>query len=375
VESVGEDLKTLPTGDQNFEDAVLKKQLEAFVEAEGKRIKIRHCLMEKRLARVDNILKRFYKEKNAAKNKTVFDSLKDRLLEEVKVTTVDNPAVEEAEPAVKTAEQEMELVKSVQNKSVEEMLEVADSIASAISIAQSALDFAQQEICPIDAGVDEDVKIQLRAAAAQFLRKPLAKLGLLEQRLLRITTAFSLFKKEIAHRRQAESAATKAIVGRLLRHHMSTYDLAPEGFLEKVSDELDKRSFTALVESLDKNVPRQGGKPGEEMLEVSEGAVSELFDCLDSEGCGVLDQEVFLGLLRQVMRVARGTTMSTAICLSQSKIVRTLKPGEVVTVLEGPIHEEKSGLTRVRVRVEGDGKEGWASVAGNAGSVFLTECN
>jgi len=377
IESVAQDLKSLPSQEQKSDDPQLSKMLETFVTSESKRIKVKHALLEKRVSRIDNILKRFKKEKNAVKNQALFESMKDQLLDHIK-SAGDSEAMEEVEPAVKNAEQQTQVISAFRDKSVEEMEDAESGMGAAVEIAQSAIDFARQEICPIQDGVDEDVKRQLEEVAAPLLKKHTSKLWLMEKRLERSKSLWTAFKKEIEQKREARSSGTAKIVGRLLRHHMFTYDLTCDALFDKVCDDLDQGGFFAFVESLDKTVPKEqadGGKGVEETetLEVSDEALLELFDCIVSaDDGGSISKEVFMKLARVKMVVAKGTTMSSEAILQQGRLVRTLKPGETVTVLEGPIYEEKAG-TRVRVRADSDGKEGWASVAGTAGSVFLTE--
>ncbi|CAJ1377461.1 unnamed protein product, partial [Effrenium voratum] len=51
---------------------------------------------------------------------------------------------------------------------------------------------------------------------------------------------------------------------------------------------------------------------------------------------------------------------------------RKLRPGEVVEVREWMRKEEKSGLMRMKCKAKLDGKVGWVTAVGNAGTVFLT---
>jgi len=51
---------------------------------------------------------------------------------------------------------------------------------------------------------------------------------------------------------------------------------------------------------------------------------------------------------------------------------RKLKTGELVEVRVWSMKEEKSGLMRMKCRAKNDGKIGWVTVTGNAGTTFLT---
>jgi hypothetical protein len=50
---------------------------------------------------------------------------------------------------------------------------------------------------------------------------------------------------------------------------------------------------------------------------------------------------------------------------------RKLKVGELVEVKENPIKDEKTGMLRMRCKAKTDGREGWATTQGNAGTTFF----
>merc|ERR1712066_1160196 len=53
------------------------------------------------------------------------------------------------------------------------------------------------------------------------------------------------------------------------------------------------------------------------------------------------------------------------------KTIRKLDPGEVLEALEDPQKDDGIGLMRVKCRAEKDGKEGYITLAGNQGTVYL----
>jgi len=66
--------------------------------------------------------------------------------------------------------------------------------------------------------------------------------------------------------------------------------------------------------------------------------------------------------------------MTAEEAMTGSKPVRKLQVDEVIEVKEGPNKDDK-GLTRLRGKAVKDGVEGWVSLVGNSGSVFLEECS
>jgi len=63
--------------------------------------------------------------------------------------------------------------------------------------------------------------------------------------------------------------------------------------------------------------------------------------------------------------------MTESLTVKGSKTVRKLLPDEVLEELEAPAKDENLGLMRVKARAEKDGKEGYITLAGNQGSVYL----
>jgi hypothetical protein len=58
---------------------------------------------------------------------------------------------------------------------------------------------------------------------------------------------------------------------------------------------------------------------------------------------------------------------------SKEKPVRKVEPNEIVMLVEGPRKDEKTGLERIKGKALRDGAQGWISLRGNQGKVFLEE--
>merc|ERR1711865_771046 len=63
--------------------------------------------------------------------------------------------------------------------------------------------------------------------------------------------------------------------------------------------------------------------------------------------------------------------LTDGIDVMNSKVIRKIELNEIVTKLEGP--EDSSGAQRIRAKAEKDGAEGWITVTGNAGTVYVAE--
>merc|ERR1711972_196687 len=55
------------------------------------------------------------------------------------------------------------------------------------------------------------------------------------------------------------------------------------------------------------------------------------------------------------------------------KVVRKLAKGEVLIVAEAPLVDDVSGVVRIKVVAKKDGKEGWVTTKGNAGTKYAEE--
>merc|ERR1712094_30284 len=94
------------------------------------------------------------------------------------------------------------------------------------------------------------------------------------------------------------------------------------------------------------------------------------------EGQSGLNLDDFHRLASTFMKVLVGTSLTDGLNISSSKVLKQLKAGQVVELLEGPQADaESAGIQRVRIKTVIGATEGWATVKGNKGTVFLKECN
>merc|ERR1719478_2122094 len=75
-------------------------------------------------------------------------------------------------------------------------------------------------------------------------------------------------------------------------------------------------------------------------------------------------------MIRVFYKVVKATVLTDGVSI-KSDTVRRLEVGEPLEVLEGPTSDEAADVSRVRCKAAKDGKEGWVTVAGNQGTVFL----
>eukprot|EP00397_Hematodinium_sp_SG-2012_P052813 GEMP01062680.1.p1 GENE.GEMP01062680.1~~GEMP01062680.1.p1 ORF type:complete len:252 (+),score=101.64 GEMP01062680.1:110-865(+) len=127
----------------------------------------------------------------------------------------------------------------------------------------------------------------------------------------------------------------------------------------------------------------------EEILELEE-------DHLEDDECGIVRFKVtaladkaqgyvalagnkgtqYLSVLRRGYKVVKHTIISEQLSLDTTpKIVRKLKVGEILRMVEPPVLDEKSTLWRIKAMALGDNIEGYVTVLGNQGTCFLANCD
>jgi len=90
---------------------------------------------------------------------------------------------------------------------------------------------------------------------------------------------------------------------------------------------------------------------------------------------GGIGQRSFMRCLQKFYKVAKDIVITPTfdVLNSKDKPIRKADMDEVLEAIEGPKNDEASGLERVKVRALVDGAEGWVSVKGNQGKIFLIE--
>eukprot|EP00928_Gymnodinium_smaydae_P013903 TRINITY_DN15043_c0_g2_i4.p1 TRINITY_DN15043_c0_g2~~TRINITY_DN15043_c0_g2_i4.p1 ORF type:complete len:1469 (-),score=473.54 TRINITY_DN15043_c0_g2_i4:347-4753(-) len=92
---------------------------------------------------------------------------------------------------------------------------------------------------------------------------------------------------------------------------------------------------------------------------------------IDDSGSGSVSRRGFVSAVQQYFSCVKTIAMQNSFEISKGKTLRMLELSEILEVLEGPIGDEKVGVTRIRARALVDGVIGWVSLRGNAGTPFL----
>jgi len=142
-----------------------------------------------------------------------------------------------------------------------------------------------------------------------------------------------------------------------------------------------KKTVEELFDSLKKGdkIPEAAFCKMLEALEVSSGKLSAdlaKLVCRKLEADGV-SKEKFMNYVVLYFKVTRTIAFTDNKDIGACKTLRKADEGEVVEVLEGPVHDEANGMTRIRAKSlkKDDTTEGWITVSGSKGTAFLEKCS
>lgn len=136
--------------------------------------------------------------------------------------------------------------------------------------------------------------------------------------------------------------------------------------------ELRQQSLAAIMLQA---TPKVKPKPKKVVkAELTPEELKSLFaSVLEPAGPMKLSPEVFSRMAKVYYKVVKETPMTEKLEVNGSQTVHQLKVGEIVEMLEGPEKEVSMKVFRAKGKVIGEDKEGWVTVAGNQGTIFLQE--
>lgn len=126
---------------------------------------------------------------------------------------------------------------------------------------------------------------------------------------------------------------------------------------------LSEAAFLAKLKEIEESDP-QAMTLSEEQLKAAFGRLANGKE----EG---VDETRFLDEFRERYLCSAPVTMTDGLVIKGGKTIRKVDVNEVLEQLEEPTQEESLGLIRVKVKAEKDEKEGFVTVAGNQGTVYL----
>lgn len=108
--------------------------------------------------------------------------------------------------------------------------------------------------------------------------------------------------------------------------------------------------------------------------EIQPGAAKKLFAELLQEyesAAAFLDKEAFLNFVRIRYVALKSLAVTSKLSIEGSTTVCKLEFGQVLELLQGPVHEDAVGVARIYAKVATTGQLGWATVRGNKDGKYL----
>jgi len=287
-----------------------------------------------------------------------------------------------------------------------DMVTLANETDEAIKEAREEAAKAKKEVAELSEGVDVD----LQAWMMSEQKKLEIKMARFEVRLTRATNLAQRFREDAKKKEADELYALEKRVLDMIRHHQQKNKMKGEDVFVAIDtnkdEKIDETEFIAFVKKCERppKKPRaaaskkaaaeedgakedgakeDGAKDeakaeGEEGEDAEEGTPSDeeiarVFGSLDEEEEGTIGKDKFTNLIRTFMKVSHDTVITESCAIKDSKTLRRLEKGEVVEILEGPLKEDTVGVVRVRATAMKDELEGWITLEGNQGTIFLEE--
>jgi Ca2+-binding EF-hand superfamily protein len=307
--------------------------------------------------------------------------MKEELTGKVKEVSTEVTATEEK---VKAAEaQALPLPSKAATMGSAAMITLADETEALITEAKEKIAETRKSLAAVSEDVDADLKVWL----AGQVKPEEFKLSKFEPRLTRSSNMVTNFREKGKKKAADELAACEKTVKSIIKHHQTVKKLKNEEVFEAfggkpISDKAFIKFFSTAErppvkkEAKKEDAKKEDGdaKDEEELVEVpSSEDLKRVFAVLDENEEGSLSKEIFLNLIRVFMKVAKDTVISDGMSVKDSKTIRRLEVGEVVEVLEGPMKEDSAELMRIHAKVMKDDTDGWITIAGNQGTLFLEE--
>jgi len=248
-----------------------------------------------------------------------------------------------------------------------EILKLVDEVAGETKAAQEQVTSLKQSIAELKEGVEQDLKSWL----AGETRSLDGKANRLEPRLARLNNLLARFREDAKKKDAAELMALERQAKAMLQHHKKAKSLSPDEVFAAISkkESVTQKDFLTFFEKkCEKEEPKEGAAPAP-----SQEDLGRLFKFLDEKGEGSVSKERLMLLIRTCMKVLKDGLITDGASIADGQTLRRLEVGEVVEVLSSPAADGDTEVMRAKCRATKDGVEGWVSISGNQGSVFLQE--
>lgn len=307
------------------------------------------------------------------------EKMKEELEEKVKEATKD---VDTTDSKVTKCEADTQpLLLKAKTMSSPDMAKMADEIDEQIKDARE--DAAAAKTATTE--LAEDCEAELKTWLALEQKKLDMRINRFDVRLTKAATLCGKFREELKKKATEEIGVLEKKVIKLLKYHQRAKDITSEDLFVAVDadkdDKISESEWLAFFKTCEREPPApekegedEAGKKDEAAAEPpTEEELSRVWAALDEDEEGAVSKDRFASLVRNYMKVAKDTVITSGASIKDSKTLRRLDAGEIVEVVRGPCEEGTVKVMRVQAKVMKDDLEGWITVSGNQGTTFLEE--
>jgi len=181
--------------------------------------------------------------------------------------------------------------------------------------------------------------------------------------------ALPLVSDNPEEREDFAGAILLARVAEALRQHAQAAGQSLEAVFEGITGAQEERLTEEQFISYVQGLPEISATPASEPP--SQEQLKAAFAWLGPKGSEEVALEDFLEQLRSRYFCSSVVTLTEGLKIDGGKAVRRLEVWEVVEALGEPEKDEDKGMMRLKVKAEKDEKEGYCTLSGNQGTVFL----
>jgi hypothetical protein len=345
-------------------DADVQTKLKAVLAVEVKAATQQLAKLEDRLKRADSVVQKYRDEVKKSEREKLVAELKPALLEKVKNSS--GEAIDSLELLVKDCEADIVPFYRGCKRPPSEFDSLASAAAASVELAQASVQSAAVDVCPIDENLEEEVRKELEKFIHGEIKASKLRLGRLERRLRRCSQIVKFFRADISKLQGEKADKVKGKLLSMLRDVKAKGSLSTEELFNKFGP-ADGLIDEAAFESFFAGAGADADMPREDRATVFRGYLKE--------GSSALDQEDIARMVTTFMKVMSATSLTAGLSVVNSKILRSLKSGQIVEVLEEAQVDEDTKLSRARVKTVVGCIEGWVTLMGNKGTQFLKECD
>jgi len=341
-----------------------------------------------------------------AQKENVLKDKKADLLKRIKEASL---AVDVADKAVSVSEEQVKpFMAKAKTMPAPEMLALADDTDQTIKDAKESTQAARDEIDGLSEGFERKFEDDLKAYLNQEAKQLELRMGRLGARLSRASNLSARFREQAVRKTAAELERMKAIAFKVVIFNQKLNNLTGDlmfAFIDTDRDgEISEQEFIEFFTNADREIREvkvdlpihitddaevEGAavedkisRPTvanlsmpaeEEKVALTEEGIARLFLHLLEIGETGMTRQLFSRLCRVYMKVVKETVLTASFSIKNSRTLRRLEVNEVIEILDGPFREDNIDVRRCRARVMKDGLEGWVTVTGNQGTVFLKD--